>query len=103
MNKKEWLALDQARITLGLEERASLGEIKSAYHRLSKKNHPDLHDDSREKTEAMSRITSAYELLRDHCTRYRIPLVPQEDANDPYDAEDWWMDRFGQDPLWGKG
>jgi hypothetical protein len=26
-------------------------------------------------------------------------LVMQQDSLDP---EDWWFDRFGQDPLWGK-
>ena len=35
-----------------------------------------------------------------YCDSYRFPLVPPE--GHIYDAEDWWMDRFGQDPLWGR-
>ncbi len=47
----------------------------------------------------MYRITAAYELLMRYVAEYRYPLTPAE-ADEP---EDWWMDRFGQDSVWGKG
>ena len=100
MNRKEWQAIEQARDILKLGDRATLGEIKRAYHRLSKEYHPDLVADDSDKNEYMYQITSAYELLTGYCNEYRFPLAPDE--NNLYDAEDWWMDRFGQDPLWGK-
>ena len=100
MNRKEWQAITEARDTLKLGDKATMGEIKRAYHRLSKEHHPDLVNGDAEKEKVMYRLTSAYELLMRFCSEYRFPLKPDE--NNIYDADDWWLDRFGQDPLWGK-
>ncbi len=103
MNKKEWQAIDRARRVLQLGDRATLGEIKRAYHRLCKAHHPDMQGNGQEdpqESEIMYRLTESYELLMRYCDEYRFPLRPQE--GDIYDAEDWWMDRFGQDPLWSR-
>ena len=103
MNKKEWQAIERARRLLQLGDRATLDEIKRAYHRLCKAHHPDLRQngpDDREQKEMMYRLTESYELLMRYCREYRFPLRPEE--GDIYDAEDWWMDRFGQDPLWSR-
>jgi hypothetical protein len=35
-----------------------------------------------------------------YCGKYQFPLVLE--GSEELEAEDWWMDRFGQDPLWGK-
>ena len=101
MTRKEWQAIVRARKILGLGDKASLAEIKKAYHRLSKKYHPDTQQ-GRDGTdrEMMYKLTEAYNLLMRYCDSYRFPLVPPE--GHIYDAEDWWMDRFGQDPLWGR-
>jgi len=100
MNRKEWEAIDRARDLLKLDDRATLGEMKRAYHRMCKKYHPDRTDTSAQDNEIMYRITEAYELLMRYTEEYRFPLSPGD--GDIYDAEDWWMDRFGQDPLWGR-
>ena len=100
MNRKEWKAIERARDILKLGDRATLGEIKRAYHRLCKEYHPDLVAGDPKKEERMYLITSSYELLMRYCNEYRFPLAPDE--NNIYDADDWWLDRFGQDPLWGK-
>ena len=101
MNRKEWQAIEEARRVLGLGERATLAEIKEAYRRLSKEHHPDTRAEKEpEDTEMMYRLTAAYRLLLRYCEEYRFPLVPP--AGDIYDAEDWWLDRFGQDPLWSR-
>lgn len=104
MNRKEWLAIEQARDLLQLEDRATLAEIKRAYHRLSKLHHPDTAKVAGGKSgEQMYRITAAYELLLRYCTEYRFPLKLDDIAAegvDPYDPEDWWQARFGQDPIW---
>ena len=47
---------------------------------------------------AMHELTEAYQCLLAYCKEYRFPLMPGEDQ--PLDGEDWWMDRFGDDPLW---
>ena len=101
MNRGKRQAIDQARRLLGLGERASLGEIKRAYYRLCKQYHPDASGSVAEKDQDMIyRLTNAYDLLMRYCEEYRFPLRPEE--TDIYDAEDWWMDRFGQDPLWSR-
>jgi hypothetical protein len=105
MNEKEWQAIEQARELFHLDERATRGEMKRAYHRLCKKYHPDTGNndpepDREKNSEIMYRLTEAHELLMRYTEEYRFPLSPGD--GDIYDAEDWWMDRFGQDPLWGK-
>lgn len=101
MNRKEWLALEKARKLLGLGDKATQGEMKRAYYSLSKQHHPDMAGQGHSSDEdMMRRLTEAYNLLMRYCEEYRFPLSKPE--SDIYDAEDWWMDRFGQDPLWSK-
>ena len=99
MTAEEWQAIAEAREMFGLADRATLGEIKRAYHRLCKQYHPDVSGQADE-VESMHRLTRFYELLMRYCNQYRIPLTPED--NNHLEPEDWWMDRFGQDPLWGK-
>lgn len=102
MNRQEWEAIEQAKSLLQLGERATLHEIKRSYRRLSKLHHPDTATDG-PSSEQMYRITAAYDLLMRYCNDYRFPLQREElesEGLDPYDPEDWWQARFGQDPLW---
>ena len=57
MNPKEWQAIEQAAKVLGLGDRATLAEIKRAFHRLSKLYHPDA--GGSRNGEQMYRITAA--------------------------------------------
>ena len=105
MTKDEWKKIIAAKKLLELEDSASLIDIKKAYRRLSKQYHPDLAkgakgEESGEILE-MHELTSAYHTLLDYCNDFLYPLVPGDD--ELLDGDDWWMDRFGQDPLWGKG
>jgi len=102
VNRQEWEAIEQARSLLQLGDRATLNEIKRSYRRLSKLHHPDTAT-AVPSSEQMYRITAAYELLMRYCNDYRFPLQREElesEGLDPYDPEDWWQARFGQDPLW---
>ncbi len=98
--RSEWEEVGQAMELLGLGDRATLGEIKHSYRNKCKQYHPDLVGGDREKGEMMRRLTRAYDALLNHCDQFKIPLVPGD--SDTVEADDWWMDRFGQDPLWGK-
>jgi preprotein translocase subunit Sec63 len=96
--KKEKIAA--ARKLLGLGESATLDEIKSAYRNKAKKHHPDIACSVSEDNIEMHTLTDAYKTLLNYCTNFRFPLVIDE--QDTTNDEDWWMNRFGNDPLWGK-
>jgi len=100
VKKEEWREIDWARNLLGLGERASLQEIRRAYRTMSKRYHPDVTGKKAEKDPHMLDINRAYQLLKEYCSNYRYPLV--KDISAEVDDEEWWMNRFGQDPLWGK-
>ena len=100
MTKEEWQAIDEARQLLNLGERATTGEMKRAYRQMCKRHHPDVvGKESADDAAIMRELTRGYDLLMRYCDQFRIPLVP--DDGDNMDPEDWWMDRFGHDPLWG--
>jgi preprotein translocase subunit Sec63 len=101
MTKQEWQKIAAARKTLGLKERASVEEIRQVYRQLAKKNHPDLAADPEAAGKRMHELIDAYRVLLDYGARYQLPLRP--DAGDMLEDEDWWMNRFGCDPLWGRG
>jgi pantothenate kinase len=103
MTGKEWAKIKEAADLLGLGENASLAEIKKAYRRLSKKHHPDVVNNSKQKAEKieMHKLSEAYKTLLHYCSEYRFPLIPRD--NEQLEGDDWWFERFGQDPLWGKG
>jgi molecular chaperone DnaJ len=50
---------------LGLQKGATADEIKKAYRRLAKENHPDLHPDDKECEARFKEINEAYEILSD--------------------------------------
>ncbi|MFA7347681.1 MAG: J domain-containing protein [Desulfurivibrionaceae bacterium] len=102
MTNDEWKKIVEAKNLLGLPDQATLAEIKKAYRRLCKEHHPDLAPHRPEGPGLeMHRLTEACRILLEYGKKYKIPLVPGEDQ--PLEGEDWWMARFGDDPLWGPG
>jgi len=98
----KWEKILAARQLLELGNAASLEEIREAYRRKAKQHHPDTVPvaPGQEPPVAMHLLTEAYQTIIGYCHTYRIPLEPGDNNQD--DDEDWWMKRFGQDPLWGK-
>ena len=95
--------IKEARTLLELPERATMTEIKSNYRSLIRKWHPDRSKEPKEKcTEMTTRIIAAYEVICDYCQHYRFSFSQKEVKNYLSD-EEWWLDRFGQKPLWGEG
>jgi len=103
VTRKEWPKIKEAAELLGLGEKASITEIKKAYRYLSKKHHPDIQDNSKQKAVKveMHKFSEAYQLLLHYCSEYRFPLIPEE--NEQLEGDDWWFERFGHDHHWGKG
>ena len=95
--------IDEARRLLELDERATMNEIKSSYRRLLGKWHPDRCDGDMDRCEEMTRrIVDAYKIIIAYCKQYQFSFAKQE-VNNYLSGEEWWFERFGADPLWGRG
>jgi hypothetical protein len=72
-------ALGQARGVLELGDSASLAEVKAAYRRLVRANHPDRNAGP-EAGEKIKQVTAACELLERYATNYRHGFSPAEEG-----------------------
>ncbi len=92
----------EARLLLGLPERASMAEIKAACRKLLNQWHPDkCQGDPAECHEMTIKITAAYKVLMRYCSQYRYSFAPDE-LERHLSEHEWWTGRFGDDPLWGR-
>ena len=103
MTKISFEEIDKARKILDLGRDATIEEIKRAYHRLSKKWHPDK---CREKDkelchEKMKEINKAYKIIMKYIENYRYSFTEEKVTEE--NPEERWKAQFGSDPLWGKG
>ena len=57
---------------LGINPGATKDEIKSAYRKMAKKYHPDLHPDDPKAAEKMKEVNQAYDMLMNP-EKYRNP------------------------------
>ena len=101
MRTSRYQEISAAREILELPEIATMAEIKKSYRSLLAKWHPDTSSEEREVCNEMTRkIVSAYQVITDYCRQYQYSF--SEDAVRRHlSPEDWWFDRFGNDPLWG--
>ncbi len=98
---RKYREIDEARKLLELPDRATMGEIKSNYRGLLRKWHPDRCGGQAEQCAEMTkRIVAAYETVMTYCRHYRYSFTEEEVSRYGPD-DDWWMKRFGNDPLWG--
>ncbi len=96
----KWEKIAKAKGILSLGDTATINQIKQAYRELAKAHHPDTASPEEAASPIdMQELNDAYRVLLEYCENHAIPL---ERSNDVVDDEDWWMDRFGNDPLWGK-
>ena len=100
MNKYQ--EITAAREILELPETATIESIKSSYRRLLAKWHPDKCCENQEICKEMTRtIILAYQTLMDYCRHYQYSFS-EEAVRRHLSPEQWWAERFGDDPLWGK-
>ncbi len=97
MKEDRWAAIDRARRLLGLTDKASRNDIRSAYMKACRLNHPDRIPDHGDAEDKMGLINSAYRLLMEYSDNYRMSFLPNEDG---MDDEEWWFYHFGQDPIY---
>ena len=66
LKRIEHSRINEAKKLLGLEEKASLDEIKERYQQFAQKNHPDKHQEGQSnQPEEFEKTTKAYKLLAD--------------------------------------
>ncbi len=101
MNKYD--KITEARKLLKLPEHASMQEIKAQYRELLSKWHPDkCSEDSDQCIEMTRKLIAAFEIIAEYCNHYRYSFT-QEEVAKYLSGQEWWMNRFGDDPLWGSG
>ena len=92
--------ISTARTILELPEYATMDTIKSNYRRLLRKWHPDTCDCCKDSCEEMTKkIISAYKVIMRYCMGYQYSFS-QETVSRHTSPEEWWLNRFGEDPLW---
>lgn len=95
--------ITEARKILELPETATMDSIVASYRRLLAKWHPDICSENQEKYHEMTRrIIWAHQIIVDYCRNYKYSFS-EEEVKRHLSPEDWWMKRFGDDPLWGSG
>ncbi len=88
---------------LGLPEKASWEEVKTCYKGLIKTWHPDQCINAEEQArcnQMTAKINAAYAVIRTYCNNYQFSFSDQE-IRKYMSTEEWWFERFGNDPLWG--
>ncbi len=87
------MTLEEARILLGLELKASRKEIRAAYRRAARRWHPDRAPAAQEAEyrERMQQINMAYQRIVQFIEDYRYELVEQPGQEE---LLRWWHNRF---------
>jgi DnaJ-class molecular chaperone len=99
MNKYQ--KITEARQLLQIPESADMEQIKSHYRAMLSKWHPDKSMENQEQcTEMTQKIIAAYQMVLAYCNQYQYSFS-EEVVNRHLSPEEWWFERFGNDPLWG--
>ena len=95
--------ISEARKILGLEETATLEEIKNAYKRLALKYHPDRCKDEKKKEceENFKKITHANDVLMAYCAGYRYSFKEKDATKNTMDEEFYRHLKRFYDGWWG--
>ena len=93
----------EAAEVLGIRDRGSFNEIRSRYHERIKEWHPDVSQKAPAAShERPRRLQAAYDRRGDYCMHPTFSFRLEDLAKDlEQSPADYWMDRFGDDPIWG--
>lgn len=95
--------IDEARKSLGLDETATMEEIKKAYKKLALKYHPDRHNDEKKKEceKVFKKITHANDILMGYCAGYRFSFKAEDVRRNTMDKEFYEHLKRFYDGWWG--
>ncbi len=93
--------ITRARDILGIPERASYSSILEKYRSELRRWHPDHCEGDKAACEEKTRnILFAGKILLKYCRDYPVPFT-KEDITAHLPADEFWMKKFGNDPMWG--
>ncbi len=99
--KNTYQELAESRAMLELPEQTTMNNIKTQYRNLLKRWHPDKCQDNKEKCHEMTmNIIAAYTRIMAYCSDYKISFA-REEIREYLSSEEWWFERFGDDPICG--
>ncbi len=94
--------IDKARRLLGLDDYATLEEIRNAFHRIAKKMHPDANMQiSEQAKKEFQEISWAYEVLMSYCKNYRYSFREEDVQKQVWDKETYRHLKQFYDGWWG--
>ncbi len=91
--------IKRAREVLGISEKSTIREIKSAYRNLWYKHHPDTGKADNDKDNAQfTEMKHAYDTIINYCENYEISFSPEKTRSKEYDHMtrfyDGWIGDF---------
>lgn len=86
---------------LGLNETATLDEIKKRHRDLAKRYHPDNHQSLDEDEVKIREINQAYKIISEYISSYQFSF--EEEQFYKQNSEEFIRMQFMNDPVWGKG
>jgi DnaJ-class molecular chaperone len=103
MTVRPTMTVPKAAGVLGFTGGASMNAVHARYRELAKTWHPDIsHHDRSLSHDTFIRIKEAHDILTDYCMNYEISFRPEDIRKGTgYDSKEFWMSRFGNDPIWG--
>lgn len=84
---------------LGVSAQSSVADIKSAYHKLARDNHPDRHPDNPAAAERFKEISAAYGLLSDVDKRRRFDAGEIDAQGQERAQRGGWSNWGGRSPF----
>ena len=106
VGNRRYEEIEKAAKVLGLHDTATMNEIKENYRKLMIRWHPDICRENQKKCEEMVReIAHAYRIIIDYCNNYEYSFRREDlkRARSYKEYDEWWHERFGDDPIWGEG
>ena len=92
--------INEARRFLNLPEEASRNEIKKTFNDLIKVYHPDLCEADKDLCkEKAEKLIESYKIIMEYCNNYKFSFK-QDEVEKYLSRDEWWLSRFGDDPIW---
>jgi hypothetical protein len=103
MIPRSTMTIPEAAEMLGITGRESLNGLHARFHELVKEWHPDVsqHDPDLSHT-TFIRIKEAYDILVNYGMNFELSFRAEDiTTGTDYNSREFWMSRFGDDPIWG--